>query len=75
MIGVEFVESKKSRKPLAKELFQGVWNETKNRGVLFGNGGMHGNVCATLPDIIGEILIFVFVQSSDSSNKAAHVHQ
>lgn len=44
MIGVELVESKESRKPLAKELFQRIWNETKDRGVLFGNGGMNGNV-------------------------------
>lgn len=51
MIGVELVESKESRKPLAKELFQRIWNETKNHGVLFGNGGIDGNVLMTLHNI------------------------
>lgn len=44
MIGVELVECKESRRPLTKERFQRIWNETKNRGVLFGNGGIYGNV-------------------------------
>lgn len=44
MIGVEFVESKSTREPLAKEKFQEIWNSTKNQGVLFGCGGLNGNV-------------------------------
>lgn len=45
MIGVEFVESKDSREPLAREKFQKIWNRTKESGVLFGSGGLNGNVC------------------------------
>lgn len=48
MIGVELVDSKKSRKPLEKAVFQRIWNETKNQGVLFGSGGINGNVRAFL---------------------------
>lgn len=44
MIGVELVEDKKSRRPLPTKYFSKVMNETKNRGVLFGNGGFYGNV-------------------------------
>lgn len=44
MIGVEFVESKSTRQPLAKCKFGQIWNATKEKGVLFGCGGYHGNV-------------------------------
>lgn len=44
MIAVELVENKKTRAPLPKKKFDRIWNETKNRGVLFGSGGLHGNV-------------------------------
>lgn len=44
MIGVEFVESKSTREPLAKSKFGQIWNATKEKGVLFGCGGYHGNV-------------------------------
>lgn len=44
MIGVEFVESKENRKPLNRMTFQRIWNETKKLGVLFGTGGLNGNV-------------------------------
>lgn len=44
MIGVEFVESKEIREPLAKEKFQQILNHTKTNGVLFGCGGLYGNV-------------------------------
>lgn len=49
MIGVEFVESKGTREPLAKEIFQRIWNRTKDYGVLFGSGGFHGNVLRIKP--------------------------
>ncbi|XP_031623743.1 alanine--glyoxylate aminotransferase 2, mitochondrial isoform X2 [Contarinia nasturtii] len=49
MIGVEFVESKESRTPLAKEKFQQIWNRTKDYGVLFGCGGFSGNVLRIKP--------------------------
>lgn len=44
MIGVELVEDQSTRKPLPTKYFNKIWNETKNRGVLFGNGGLYGNV-------------------------------
>lgn len=49
MIGVEFVESKESRAPLAKEKFQQILNRTKEYGVLFGSGGFYGNVLRIKP--------------------------
>lgn len=49
MIGVEFVESKETREPLAKEKFQEIWNCTKDYGVLFGAGGLYGNVLRIKP--------------------------
>lgn len=81
MIGVELVESKESRKPLAKELFQRIWNETKDRGVLFGNGGINGNVWSpiyrfiTYPGNFSLLIFFFRMYSSDTSNKATNVHQ
>lgn len=47
MIGVELVESKETRAPLAKDKFQQIWNRTKDNGVLFGCGGFYGNVSKT----------------------------
>ena len=44
MIGVELVESKQSRKALSGDRFNRLWNDTMHRGVLFGNGGLTGNV-------------------------------
>lgn len=49
MIGVEFVESKESCKPLSKEKFQQIFNRTKGYGVLFGCGGFYGNVLRVKP--------------------------
>lgn len=49
MIGVEFVQSKETRKPLSKDKFQQVFNRTKDYGVLFGSGNLHGNVLRIKP--------------------------
>lgn len=49
MIGVEFVESKESREPMSREKFQRMWNRTKELGVLFGAGGLNGNVLRIKP--------------------------
>lgn len=49
MIGVEFVESKETRAPLAKDVFQQIWNRTKDYGVLFGSGGLYGNILRIKP--------------------------
>lgn len=35
---------KESRKPLPVEKVNLIWEETKKMGVLFGKGGLHGNV-------------------------------
>jgi alanine-glyoxylate transaminase / (R)-3-amino-2-methylpropionate-pyruvate transaminase len=44
MIGVEFVEDKKTRKPLPIEKVNPIWENIKNMGVLIGKGGLYGNV-------------------------------
>jgi alanine-glyoxylate transaminase/(R)-3-amino-2-methylpropionate-pyruvate transaminase len=44
MVGLEFVEDKESRKPLALDKVNAIWEATKNAGVLFGKGGYFGNV-------------------------------
>lgn len=49
MIGIEFVESKESRKPLAVDKFQRIFNQTKDYGVLFGCGGFYGNIIRITP--------------------------
>lgn len=51
MIGVELVEDQTSRQPLNTKDFNKIWNDTKNRGVLFGNGGINGNVSGIVPFI------------------------
>ena len=43
MIGVELVESKKTRKPLAGEKVLSIFEHTKNMGILIGKGGLGGN--------------------------------
>lgn len=49
MIGVELVEDKKSRKPIAPEKIAKIWETCKDMGVLFGKGGLHGNVFRIKP--------------------------
>lgn len=49
MIGLEFVENKESRKPLAADKVNTIWETTKNNGVLFGKGGLNGNVLRIKP--------------------------
>lgn len=44
MVGVELVESKETRAPLARDKFQQIFNKTKDFGVLFGCGGYYANV-------------------------------
>lgn len=64
MIGLEFVESKKTRKPLNLERVNKIWEMTKDMGVLFGKGGLNGNVlrikppmCITREDVIFSVCI------------------
>ena len=44
MIGVEFVEDKKTKQPLNPNAFGNILEQCKNSGVLFGIGGFKGNV-------------------------------
>lgn len=49
MIGVELVENKETKKPIAAEKIAKIWETCKNMGVLFGKGGLHGNVFRIKP--------------------------
>lgn len=49
MIGVEFVADKDTRKPLDRDLFNKIWEGSKDLGVLFGGGGHFGNVLRIKP--------------------------
>jgi len=49
MIGVELVTDKASRTPLPAEDVASIWEDTKNMGVLYGKGGLHGNVLRIKP--------------------------
>lgn len=44
MIGVEMVEDRNTRQPLSAPHMLDIWEHTKDLGVLFGKGGVHGNV-------------------------------
>lgn len=44
MIGVEMVECSASRKPMDTNSFVDIWERCKDMGVLFGKGGINGNV-------------------------------
>lgn len=57
MIGIEMVEDKASRTPLAAEKINEIWEDCKDMRVLFGKGGLHRNVfrikppmCITMED-------------------------
>lgn len=49
MIGLEFVENKKSRKPLNADIVNKIWETTKDKGVLYGKGGLNGNILRIKP--------------------------
>jgi alanine-glyoxylate transaminase / (R)-3-amino-2-methylpropionate-pyruvate transaminase len=44
MIGVEMVSDAETRTPMQAPHFLEIWEECKDRGVLIGRGGLHGNV-------------------------------
>jgi len=49
MIGVEMVTDKETKEPLPAEDFGTIWELSKEMGVLFGKGGIHGNVFRIKP--------------------------
>lgn len=44
MIGVEMVSDAATRKPMEANSFIDIWERCKDMGVLFGKGGINGNV-------------------------------
>ncbi|XP_026848050.1 alanine--glyoxylate aminotransferase 2, mitochondrial isoform X1 [Drosophila persimilis] len=51
MIGVELVEDREKRTPLATPHVLEIWETCKDLGVLFGRGGLHGNVLSFRPPL------------------------
>ncbi|KAE8636524.1 hypothetical protein XENTR_v10003029 [Xenopus tropicalis] len=58
MIGIEMVKDKESRKPLAAQEMNLIWEDCKDMGVLFGKGGIYGQtfrikppMCVTSEDV------------------------
>ncbi|EDW18804.2 alanine--glyoxylate aminotransferase 2, mitochondrial isoform X2 [Drosophila mojavensis] len=49
MIGVELVSDRETRAPLAAPHVLDIWETCKDMGVLFGRGGLHGNVLRIKP--------------------------
>lgn len=52
MIGVELVNSPETKKPLNSAEFIDIWENCKDMGVLFGKGGLNGNVSTFKPKIL-----------------------
>ena len=44
MLGFEMSENRESKKPLRGELVAQIWEGCKDQGVLFGRGGLWGQV-------------------------------
>lgn len=44
MIGIELVSDPETRQPLSTPHFMEIWEQSKDMGVLFGRGGINGNV-------------------------------
>ncbi|XP_033157221.1 alanine--glyoxylate aminotransferase 2, mitochondrial isoform X1 [Drosophila mauritiana] len=51
MIGVELVGNREKRTPLATPHVLDIWEKCKDQGVLFGRGGLHGNVMSMRPPL------------------------
>jgi 4-aminobutyrate aminotransferase-like enzyme len=59
MIGVELVESKKTRKPLPVEKVGAIFEDTRKKGILIGKGGLYGNGLLLFFFIFIFVLIFI----------------
>ncbi|XP_034108088.1 alanine--glyoxylate aminotransferase 2, mitochondrial isoform X1 [Drosophila albomicans] len=51
MIGVELVADRETRAPLATPHVLEIWETCKDLGVLFGRGGLHGNIINFRPPL------------------------
>lgn len=49
MIGIEMVEDKETKAPLAPERMAQIWEDCKDMRVLLGKGGLNGNVFRIKP--------------------------
>lgn len=49
MIGLELVENKKTRQALNADKMNKIFEGTKNKGVLYGKGGLNGNILRIKP--------------------------
>ncbi|XP_037937094.1 alanine--glyoxylate aminotransferase 2, mitochondrial [Teleopsis dalmanni] len=49
MIGVELVADRKTKTPLSAPHVMEIWETCKDMGVLYGKGGLHGNVLRIKP--------------------------
>ena len=47
MLGFEMSENRESKKPLRGELVAQIWEGCKDQGVLFGRGGLWGQVISS----------------------------
>ncbi|XP_032573506.1 alanine--glyoxylate aminotransferase 2, mitochondrial isoform X2 [Drosophila sechellia] len=77
MIGVELVGNREKRTPLVTPHVLDIWEKCKDQGVLFGRGGLHGNVlrikppmCITLADVkfAMDVLALAITESQPENN-------
>jgi alanine-glyoxylate transaminase / (R)-3-amino-2-methylpropionate-pyruvate transaminase len=54
MIGVELVADRQTRQQMAAPHFAEIWEHCKDMGVLFGKGGLNGNVSLSELDLSSE---------------------
>lgn len=78
MIGVEMVKDTSTREPLSPQTMMQLWDMCKDRGIILGRGGYHGNVfrvkppmCITRADVDFSLLVLqdVFNKALDEMQK------
>lgn len=78
MIGVEMVKDASTREPLSPQTMMQLWDMCKDRGIILGRGGYHGNVfrvkppmCITRADVDFSLLVLqdVFNKALDEMQK------
>lgn len=78
MIGVEMVKDANTREPLSPQTMMQLWDMCKDRGIILGRGGYHGNVfrvkppmCITRADVDFSLLVLqdVFNKALDEMQK------